>query len=300
MHRSLEGIQSALVTPFGEDGSVDEDALVALVRDQLDHGIGGLVVGGSTGEFPALTAAERRRCAELVVETAAGTVPVTIGLGAMTTREAVEHAEHARAIGADIGMLVSPYYEPMSEREIEAHARAVAVVGLPIMLYNNPGGTGTSMRPELIARLARVDGIEYLKDTTFDGQRLFEIAELVGDDVELLSGQDTLTLLSFLGGRRAAVWGAANATPAACVRLWELAVRDGMLEAARTLWRELYPVNRFFEREGYVQSVRAAAELRGVTVGPPRRPMLPLAPDAVERLRVLLDRVNVALGALAT
>jgi dihydrodipicolinate synthase/N-acetylneuraminate lyase len=194
-------------------------------------------------------------------------------------------------------MLVSPYYEPLSEREVEAHVRAVARTGLPLMLYNNPGGVGWSMSVELVARLAAIEGVEYLKDTTGDARRIFDIAELVGDRLELLNGQDTLTLLGFLAGTQAAVWGAPNATPAPCVRLWELVVREGDLDDARRLWRDFYPLNRFFEAEGYVPPVRAGAELRGLRVGPPRRPMLPLPEPKRARLRALMERVDRVMGA---
>lgn len=298
MSGSLDGINVALVTPFDEAERVDEEALAALVEDQLANGVHGLVVNGSTGEFFALTPDERRRSVELVGEVARGRARLIVHVGAMTTREAVAHTEHAAAHGAVCAMLVCPWYEPINETEIEQHVRAVGAVGLPLMIYNNPAATGWSMRPELIARLTEIEAVRYMKDTTGNAGRLFRIRELCGDRVELLNGQDTLALIGFLAGTRGAVWGAPNATPRACVELWRRTVQRVDLAAAHELWSAFYPVNRFFEDEGYVAAVKAGAELRGVKVGIPRRPYLPLAPDRVTELAALLERLDAALDAV--
>lgn len=293
----LDGINVALVTPFDERESIDERAMAALVEDQVRHGMHGVVVNGSTGEFFALTPEERRRNVELVAGIVRNRTRLIVHVGAMTTREAAAHAEHAAQHGALCAMLVCPWYEPLSEDEIEQYVRDVASVGLPLMIYNNPAATGWSMRPELIARLAAIDQVRYMKDTTGNAGRLFRVRELCGDRLELLNGQDTLALLGFLAGTRGSVWGAPNATPTACLELWRRTVERPNLEAARELWAAFYPVNRFFEDEGYVAAVKAGTNLRGVTVGPPRRPILPLRPDRVSSLQTLLARLDAVLSA---
>lgn len=298
MQRGFRGIHTALLTPFDEDGAVDESALDELVEDQIGAGAAGVVVNGSTGEFPTLTAAERRRCVDLVSAKAAGRVPVTVHVGAMSTREAVSHAEHATAAGASCLLAVSPYYEPLSDAEIVQYFEAIAAVGPPVMIYNNPAGTGWSLREELIARLAEHRNIRYLKDTTGDARRLFRIRQLCGDDLELLNGQDTMALLGFLAGAEATVWGAPNGVPEACVRLWQITVAEPDLAAARTLWDAFYPVNRFFEENGYSAAVKAAAELRGLRVGDPRPPVTRLDPERKEELSGLLDELNDVLRTL--
>ncbi|MCA3749729.1 MAG: dihydrodipicolinate synthase family protein [Rubrobacter sp.] len=301
MSNSLDGINVALVTPFDEEERVDEDGLAALVEDQIGHGMHGLVVNGSTGEFTSLTFEERRRNVEVVREAAGGRVPLIVHVGAMTTREAVAHAEHAADQGAICVMLVNPWYEALNEREIEEHLRAVASVGLPVMVYNNPGATGWSLDTDFIAQLAeRVDGFRYLKDTTGDAGRLFRIQELCGDRLELLNGLDTLAFLGFLAGTRGTVWGAPNATPEACLKLWSLTVERPDLPAARELWSAFYPVNHFFESEGYMAAVKAGAQIRGLKVGPTRRPNLPLPPDRVRVLATLMERLDAAVGAVQT
>jgi 4-hydroxy-tetrahydrodipicolinate synthase len=292
----LSGVHVALVTAFGDDGSLNLDGCAALADDLIKRGVHGLVVSGSTGEFASLTVDERRAVVETVIDAADKRVPVTVGVGAMSTSEAVAHAEHAKATGAATALLVSPYYEPLDAREVEAYFARVAQVGLPIMIYNNPAATGWSMDPELIARLGRLQGVLYLKDTTNEAARMFRIAELCGDRLQILNGQDSLSLTGFLAGNRATVWGAPNATPEACVRLWELTVAEPDLEAARALWTAMFPLMRFFEDSGYAQAVKAATNLRGVNVGPPRLPALPLTADLMEELANLLERLDAAVA----
>jgi 4-hydroxy-tetrahydrodipicolinate synthase len=288
MATALQGVHVALVTPFDDEGNVDSDVLEQLVDDLVQRGVHGVVVNGTTGEFASLTAAERRRNVEVAIDVADGRVPVTAQVGALTAEEAVDHATHARQRGADQVMLVAPYYEHLSEREVEAYVGSVAAVEIPIMLYNNPGATGWSMTPELIARLATIDGVEYLKDSTDDPRRVFRIKELCGDAIQVLQGTDTLALIGFLAGGSAMVWGAANALPDQCVALWQLAVDQQDLAAARAAWEFLYPVNRYLEEAGYVAAVKAATCLRGIDVGAPRLPLLPLPDDGVQALRGLL------------
>jgi 4-hydroxy-tetrahydrodipicolinate synthase len=294
---TFSGVHVALATAFHADGALNLDGTAALAEDLIDRGIHGIVVNGSTGEFASLTPAERRQTVEAVIGAADGRVPVTAQVGAMTSAEAIEHAEHAMAHGAAAGMLVCPYYEALGEPEIESYFKRVAEVGLPLMIYNNPAATGWSMSPELIARLSEIDGVDYIKDTTTDASRYFRITALCGDRLQVLNGQDSLALLGFLAGARATVWGAPNATPEACIRLWELTVDEPDLPAARALWAAVFPVMTFFESSGYLQAVKAGTNLRGIDVGPPRHPALPLTAARTDELRGLLGGLDAALAA---
>lgn len=290
------GVHAALLTAFDAHGALDTTATARLAGDLIDRGVHGLVVNGSTGEFASLTPEERRLNLETVIAAVAGRGPVTAQIGAMTTAEAVAGAEHARTVGAVAGMLVCPYYEAIDEREVERYFRTVAEVGLPLMIYNNPSATGWSMRPEFIAELACINGVRFLKDTTPEVGRLFRIRQLCGDHIEILSGQDSVALAGFLaGGARATVWGAVNAVPEACVLLWELAAVRQDAERAREFWQRLYPLTHFFETHGYAQAVKTATNLRGVEVGPPRLPALPLAESELAELHKLLTQANEAV-----
>ncbi len=298
MTAPLDGVHVALVTPFAPDGSVDEAVLAELVEDQLSAGLSGLVVGGGTGEGLTLSEEENGRVLAVVVDVAGGRVPVTAHISALGTAATVRNARRALEAGASVGMLQAPYDAPLRDEELVAHARAVAGVGLPIMLYNNVS-TGISLSTELVARLAEIDGVAYLKDSSADAARLTEISRLVGDGLQVLLGKDSFALFGFLAGARATVLGSPNAVPEAVVRLHRLTASDADLDAARALWTTLLPVLSFFETEGYVPAVKAATEQRGLRVGAPRPPTLPLGDAQRSELLALLDAVQTAPPAAA-
>jgi dihydrodipicolinate synthase/N-acetylneuraminate lyase len=166
MSDAFHGVLPALITPFTEDGgAIDTAALAANVERLVGAGVGGLVPGGSTGEFTTLTNAERRELVEATVEAAAGRVPVAAGTGALSTRETVELSVHAEAAGAAAVMVVPPFYEAPSWRELLAHYAAVAdAIDIPIMYYNLPSATGVT----LTAAQFRALPISSRKDTGGD------------------------------------------------------------------------------------------------------------------------------------
>src|SRR5262249_31422112 len=156
MTAELHGVLTALATPFGSDGSIDTTLLRALVDRSIDAGVHGVVACGSTGEFAAMTTDERR----LVVETGADHVsargPVVPQTGATSTALAVELSRHAQDVGADVVMVVAPYYEPLTLAETLDYLRTVAAaVDLPVMLYNLPSATGVNLAPDTVAQLVR-------------------------------------------------------------------------------------------------------------------------------------------------
>jgi len=296
MSDNLNGIYTALATPFDASEELNAGAMTQLVEDQISAGVAGLVVNGSTGEFPAMDPAERMASVETVAECAQGRADVVVGVGAMRTAEAQKYAEHALSVGARCGLLVMPYYEALTAHEIERFVREVAEVGLPLMLYNNPAGTGDSMDPAMIVKLSEIDGVESVKDTTHNPARLFELDRLSKGRLDVMSGQDTSTIFAFLTGRKAAVWGAGNAHPKGCVELWRLAAKERNLEGSLRLWDALYPLNAFLENHNYVAAVKAAATLRGLDVGKPRRPIQALEGEDLVELKELLAAVDEAVG----
>src|ERR687893_1710436 len=155
MSEPFHGVLPALITPFTDDGgAVDTDALAAIVDRLIGAGVTGLVPGGSTGEFTTLSHAERRELVETTVEAAAGRVAVVAGTGALSTRETVELSVHAEQAGADAVMVVPPFYDALSWRELLAHYTAVAdSIEIPIMYYNLPSATGVTLSPQQFREL---------------------------------------------------------------------------------------------------------------------------------------------------
>lgn len=291
----LHGILPAMVTPFTVDDRVDEAATRNLVQSLLDAGVHGLIPAGSTGEFSAMTLDERKRVTDVVLEAAGGKVPVLPHTGAVATREVVALSKHAKHSGADALMIVPPFYEPLSEEEVRAHyARVAEAVDLPIMLYNIPSCTGFAFRPEFVLRLAdEIPSIQYVKDSSGDARALQAMLSAFGDRVHVFNGWDTLSFFGLVAGTVGCVWGAANVMPRECVALYDLVVQKQDLKDARDLWARMYPVNVFFEREGYVASVKAGATLAGRAVGNPREPIKELSASKIEELRHLLRPLGI-------
>jgi 4-hydroxy-tetrahydrodipicolinate synthase len=283
----FHGVLPALITPFTDDGAaIDTDALAANVDRLVGAGVGGLVPGGSTGEFTTLTNAERRRLIEVTVEAAAGRVPVVAGTGALTTRETVELSVHAERAGAAAVMIVPPFYDALSWRELLAHYRAVAdAIGIPIMYYNLPSASGVTLTAAQLRELP----ITSLKDTGGDATAATELIQT--DGPTLLNGWDTLTFAALAAGVRAVVWGTASIVPEQCVELHRLLIDDIDLPAARELWARLWPLCQFLEGQSYAAAVKTACGLVGDTTGPVRAPLLPLDADATSELRTLVDAV---------
>src|SRR3954469_22265509 len=164
----FRGVLPALVTPF-RDGHVDEGAFVRLVERQIAGGVHGLVPVGTTGETSTLSHDEHRRVVELCVKTAAGRVPVIAGAGSNATAEAIELVRHAKTVGADAALVVTPYYNRPSQEGLYGHYRAINdAVQLPVLVYNVPGRTSVDISNEVLARLSELPNIVGVKDATGD------------------------------------------------------------------------------------------------------------------------------------
>src|SRR5919106_4412999 len=254
MSEPFHGVLPALITPFTEDGTaIDTGSLAAIVDRLIGAGVAGLVPGGSTGEFTTLTNAERRQLIDTTVEAAAGRVPVVAGTGALSTGETVELSAHAEQAGAAAVMIVPPFYEALSWRELRAHYTAVAdAIEIPIMYYNLPSASGVKLTAAQLRELP----VTCLKDTGGDAVAATELIQTGGPT--LLNGWDTLTFAALAAGVRAVVWGVASIVPEQCVELHRLLIDEIDLPAARELWARLWPLCRFLEGHSYPAAVKAA------------------------------------------
>jgi len=293
MPDTFHGVLPALITPFTDDGSaIDTGALTALVDRVINAGVGGLVPGGSTGEFTTLTNGERRQLVEVTVEAAAGRVPVVAGTGALSTRETVELSVHAEQAGASAVMVVPPFYDALSWRELLEHYTAVeAAIDIPIMYYNLPSATGVNLTAAQLGQLP----ISSLKDTGGDFAAATELIQT--DGPTLLNGWDTLTFAALAAGVSAVVWGTASIIPEQCVELHRLLIEDLDLSAARELWSRLWPLCQFLEAQSYPAAVKAGCRLMGDATGPVRAPLLALEDSATNELAALLDRARLVEAA---
>lgn len=190
----FRGVLPALVTPF-RNGEVDEDAFVALVERQIAGGVHGLIPVGTTGEASTLSHEEHRRVMELCVATAKGRVPVIPGAGSNSTSEAIELVQHAKRIGCDGALVVTPYYNRPSQEGLYAHYKAINdAVQLPVLVYNVPARTSVDISNATLARLAKLPNIVGIKDATGDLPRASLQRLECGEDWVMLSGNDDSAL----------------------------------------------------------------------------------------------------------
>jgi 4-hydroxy-tetrahydrodipicolinate synthase len=209
----FKGVMPALVTPF-RDGGVDEAAFTALVERQIAGGVHGLVPVGTTGETATLSHDEHRRVVELCVSTAAGRVPVVAGAGSNATDEAIELVRHAKTVGADAALVVTPYYNRPSQEGLYAHYAAInEAVQLPVLVYNVPGRTSVDISDATLARLSKLPNIVGIKDATGDMSRATIQRTSCGDDWVMLSGDDPTALGYMAHGGHGCISVTANVAP---------------------------------------------------------------------------------------
>lgn len=287
---NLGGILAAVTTPFTADGAaVDEEVLRAQVDRLVAGGIHGIVPCGTSGEFPTLTPQEYRRAIEAYVQAADGRFAVVAGVGAMSTREAIDLAQHAQHVGADAIMLVPPFYDPLDFATLKTFLSDVAAaIELQIMYYNVPGATGIRLDADQIAELGQIDGLDYLKDTSGDAVTLTDLIVNRGDDITAFNGWDTLTFLGLSLGAKGSVWGAASLVPEQAAALWQALAVDGDLARGRELWADLWALSDVLESANYVAALKAGLEILGHPAGPPRAPIQPLSAQDRERLAAAL------------
>jgi len=223
-HPKFRGAFTALVTPF-RGGAVDEAAFVALVERQIAGGVHGLVPVGTTGETSTLSHEEHRRVVELCVATARGRVPVIAGAGSNSTAEAIELAGHARQVGADAALVVTPYYNRPSQEGLYRHYAAInEAVEIPVLVYNVPSRTSVDIANETLQRLSALPNIVGVKDATGDLGRASLQRLMCGPDWVMLSGDDPTALGYIAHGGHGCISVSSNVAPEACAAFYEAAL----------------------------------------------------------------------------
>ncbi len=285
---SLKGCGTALVTPFREDLSIDEDALRRFVEFQISEGIDFLVPCGTTGESPTLSDAEHRRVVEIVVEGARGRVPVIAGAGGNNTAHVIKLARECERLGVDGLLSVTPYYNKPTQEGLYQHFKAIAeATSLPIILYNVPPRTNVNILPDTIVRLAEIPNIIGVKEASGDISQIAEIITRVPGDFRVLSGDDSMTLPLIAVGGVGLISVASNEAPGRMFAL-TLAALGNEWEDARQMNRELFPLMKANFIETSPGPVKAALAMMGRIKEVCRLPMVPVKPETKEKLRAVL------------
>lgn len=288
MSKSFRGTFTVMITPYDAEGRVDLKAMADLTEWQIRNGIHGLIPLGSTGEFLSLSEEERDGVASTVIGTAAGRVPVLIGTGAEDTREALRLSRKAEAMGADGVMIIPPFYSTPTDDELVHHYRTIAEgIGIPIMVYNNPATANVDLKPALVARIAEIDGCDYIKESTLEVTRVRDIIRLCGDRMTVFGG--ILGFESFVEGAQGWVAVASNVAPRPLSRLFELVADEDDVREAHALYLKWLPVIEAVGGQRYVAGTKALLTHMGFGAGAPRPPRLPLPAEVDAAMRDIVD-----------
>jgi 4-hydroxy-tetrahydrodipicolinate synthase len=284
---------TAMVTPFGDDFSLDLEAAQDLARHLLDTGSDGLVVTGSTGEGATLSHQEKVSLYRAIVEAAEGRGKVIAGTGTYDTAETIELTKEAQAAGVDAVLVVTPYYNKPPQAGLVAHFTEVAhSTDLPVLLYNIPGRTACTIEPDTLLTLAEVENIVGVKDATADIQTAGRIIKESPPGFEVYSGDDWATFSFTCLGGVGVISVAAHLVGERMKEMIEL-IEAGDTSAGRKIHQDLIPLYSALFITSNPIPVKAALELAGRTVGPPRLPLVPATEEERRRIEAAMREAGV-------
>jgi 4-hydroxy-tetrahydrodipicolinate synthase len=295
MAKILKGAFAVLATPMKPDQSIDEKGLRENIQWVIREGIHGVITTGSTGEYVSLTEGERKRVTEIAAEEVRGRVPLCIGAGAETTRDAVMYTRFAKEVGADAVMIAPSYYCRPNPDEVYHHYKQISdAVDLPIMIYNNPFTTKVDLAVETVIRLSEISNVKYIKESSGDVRRIGMLALQGKGKIVPFAGFDDLLLESYLMGAEGGVIVAGNICPKMCSQLFDLALVNKDYDKARALYFKMLPLLNLIEGPmgKIVQLAKKGAELVGHAGGPSRSPRLPLTAEEENLLRKILREMG--------
>jgi len=298
---ALRGIVVPLLTPFSDPGDLDTGALRAHVEAMVAAGVHGVIADAGAGEYYHMSEAERKQCAEVVVDQVAGRVPVLVGVGSPGTRLVVSFARHARQAGADGLMLTPTYYSVRAwgEAVLQHYVTVSDSVDLPIMLYNNPFATQVVLTPDNMVRIVESANVPWIKLTTKQVQDVPDLLTRLGTRVRVFEAYDPLSLFSLMNGASGLVSVPANALPDLMLDLWRRA-SDRDWVAALDLHLKLTPLFQFaWESGAYVAALKELARSRGLPQGRVRAAFRELTDAERAKVHLLAQALGVVDRSLA-
>ena len=278
----LKGVYTAMVTPLSK-GAVDYGKLREIVEMQIQGGVDGIVPVGTTGESPTLDAEEHMKVIEETISAAAGRCRIMAGTGANSTAEAIILTKHAKSVGADCSLQVTPYYNKPTQEGIYRHFSTIAdTCDIPIVLYNVPGRTGVGIAAETIARLVKNANVLGVKEAAGSVERVSEILSLC--DTSIMCGDDSLTVPMMLLGAKGVISVASNIIPAELKKMTD-ACAAGDFVAAAALHKKYWRLFKDLFIESNPIPIKAAMAMLGMIEEEYRLPLCPLSDANREKLR---------------
>jgi 4-hydroxy-tetrahydrodipicolinate synthase len=287
----FKGSYTALITPF-RNNELDEDAFRRIVEWQIAEGTHGLVPVGTTGESPTLSPAEHKRVVELTVQTAKGRVPVIAGAGSNATSEAIEFARHAKEVGADGVLVVTPYYNKPTQEGLFRHFEAINnAADISIVIYNIPGRSVVDMSVETMARCFALKNVVGVKDATANLARASQQRVAMGEDFNMLSGEDATALGFMAHGGTGCISVASNIAPRLCAD-FQNACLAGDYKTALKLQDRLMPLHDALFCEANPGPAKYAAARLGLCGSETRLPLVPISEASKRIVDAALDKVG--------
>ena len=297
----LRGAFTALITPMKGDGSVDYEGFRKHIKNQLEGGINGLVPLCTTSETPTLDEDEEEKMIEIIMnevrswEKAKGVkVPVIIGAGSNNTRDAVRYTERAKKAGADAALVVTPYYNKPSKEGLFRHFEAVSKVGIPIIVYNIQGRTGTNIPTDVLARIAELPNIAGVKEASGNINQIMEVIAQIKSkhpDFVVLSGDDGLTLPLMAAGGDGVISVVSNLTPSLITQMVDYSLK-GDFDSARKVHYRLLPFFKAAFVDGNPTSIKYAMNFKGLPAGAVRLPLVEVTESAKKTIEAALKECN--------
>ena len=294
----FKGAITALITPF-KDGKLDEEGYQSFIEWQISQGIHGVVPCGTTGESPTLSHVEHNRVIELCIEAVAGRVPVIAGSGSNSTEEAIMMASHAKIVGADAILVVTPYYNKPSQEGMYQHFKAIHdAVEIPIIIYNIPGRSVVDLQDDTIARLAKLPNVVGIKDATGDLSRVSKLRMKVSSDFCQLSGEDGTALAFNAQGGVGCISVTANIAPKLCASLHDTWFK-GDVKKALAIHDKLMPLHLAMFCETSPGPVKYAASLLGYCRPELRLPLVEPTDASKAYIRTVMESLGILETALS-
>jgi len=287
-----------VATPTKDDGeAIDEARLRQTIDFQIEAGVDGACVLGSTGGNGSFSEDEMKAVMAIAARHADGRIAVIAGTGARTTSSCIALSKHAQDVGCDGIMVLPVSYWPLTPDEVYDHyARVAAAVAIPICVYNNPWTTGVDMKPEFLARLAEIDNIGCIKESTGDLTRITAIRLLTRDAVTLIAGWESTSLQAFMAGASGWAPVCTNFLPREAMDFFRSAVHRRNAAEAASLWDKLFPVCDFICVKSHIRVAHTGLDILARPVGPPRRPMRMLNVEDRARLEMILSQAGARQG----
>lgn len=293
----FKGSLVAMITPFGENGEVNEKGIEKLVEFHIQNGTNGIVPCGTTGEAPTLSHDEHKRVVEVTIKAVAGRIPVIAGTGSNCTREALDLTSHAKKAGADGALIITPYYNKPTQKGLYLHFKKIAEeVDIPIIVYNVPSRTGINLLPETLAELSEIKNIVGVKEASGNLDQMTQIIELCGEKITLLSGDDKLLLPVLSIGGKGVISVVANIIPREVSDMISEFEKRNYQKAKEIFLSKVYPLSNAMFYETNPIPVKTSARLMGLPSGDLRLPLAPMSENNLAKLKADLIKFGLLEG----